>query len=257
MYSPASFQTAVSTHWPSWSQAPFWCGSPKSPSEIGPSTAETISDRRISVGGAGEHVAAADAALGAHQPGALQGEQDLLEVGLGEAGALGDVADRCRARLVGVQGERQQRPAGIVTSGRHSHGSMLRAGPPVPVDIGATAGTRRSDARLGSVPTVSAGELVATEAADAPVLPDYAGANVRGIVPALLGPATGRAAGAGSPNRRASPPGGAARARRPRLGPVADPPEPAPGAVVAGRRPPSPRWRRPPRPPRSARSPPG
>ena len=47
---------------------------------------------------AGEHVAAADAALGAHQAGALQGEQDLLEVGLGEAGALGDVAHRRRAR---------------------------------------------------------------------------------------------------------------------------------------------------------------
>ena len=65
---------------------------------------------------------------------------------------------------------------------------MLRAGPPAPVDIGATAGARRSDARLASVPTVSAGQLVATEADDAPLLPDYAGANVRGIVPALLGP---------------------------------------------------------------------
>jgi hypothetical protein len=44
----ASFQTAVNTHWPSCSHAPFWCGSPKSPSEIGPSTAETISDSRMS-----------------------------------------------------------------------------------------------------------------------------------------------------------------------------------------------------------------
>jgi Type I phosphodiesterase / nucleotide pyrophosphatase len=65
---------------------------------------------------------------------------------------------------------------------------MLRAGPPAPADIAPTAGTRRSDARLASVPPVSAGELVATEADDAPLLPDYAGANVRGIVPALLGP---------------------------------------------------------------------
>ena len=31
MCSPASFHTASSTHWPSWSHAPFWCGSPKSP----------------------------------------------------------------------------------------------------------------------------------------------------------------------------------------------------------------------------------
>ena len=29
--SPTSAQTASSTHWPSWSQAPFWWGSPKSP----------------------------------------------------------------------------------------------------------------------------------------------------------------------------------------------------------------------------------
>ena len=43
---------------------------------------------------AGEHVAAADAALRPHQPGALQRQQDLLEVRLGDAGALGDVAHR-------------------------------------------------------------------------------------------------------------------------------------------------------------------
>ena len=55
---------------------------------------------RISLGRAGQHVAAADAALRAHQPGALQGEQDLLEVRLGKAGALGDVAHRRGAGLV-------------------------------------------------------------------------------------------------------------------------------------------------------------
>ena len=111
MCSPTSAQTASRTHWPSWSQAPFWWGSPKSPTAMGPSTALTISARRISAGGAGQHVAAADAPLGAHEPGALEGEQDLLQVGLGEAGALGDVAHRRGARLVGVQRERQQRPA--------------------------------------------------------------------------------------------------------------------------------------------------
>ena len=115
MCSPASFHTAISTHWPSWSQAPSWCGSPKSPSVIGPSTADTISDSRISSGRAGQHVAAADAPLGAHQPGALEGEQDLLQVRLGEAGALGDVAHRRRPVGVGVEGQRQQRPAGVVT----------------------------------------------------------------------------------------------------------------------------------------------
>ena len=51
MCSPTSAQMASSTHWPSWSQAPFWWGSPKSPTAIGPSTALTISDRRISDGG--------------------------------------------------------------------------------------------------------------------------------------------------------------------------------------------------------------
>ena len=32
-------QMDSSTHWPSWSHAPFWWGSPKSPTAIGPSTA--------------------------------------------------------------------------------------------------------------------------------------------------------------------------------------------------------------------------
>ena len=128
MCSPTSPQTASSTHWPSWSQAPFWWGSPKSPTTMGPSTALTISARVISAGGAGQHVAAADAPLRAHQAGALEGEQDLLEVGLGEAGALGDVAHRRRACLVGVQREREQRPAGVVTPRRHLHAGHRTAG---------------------------------------------------------------------------------------------------------------------------------
>ena len=116
-----TFQIASSTHWPSWSQAPSWCGSPKSPSVIGPSTAETISRQADLLRVPGQHVAAADAALGAHQAGALQREQDLLEVRLGQAGALGDVAHRRRPVVVGVQGERQQRPAGVVAPGRDPH----------------------------------------------------------------------------------------------------------------------------------------
>ena len=50
------------------------------------------------LGRAGEHVAAADAALGPHEPGALHREQDLLEVRLGQVRALGDLLDRRRAR---------------------------------------------------------------------------------------------------------------------------------------------------------------
>ena len=51
------------------------------------------------LGGTGQHVAAAHAPLGADEAGALQGQQDLLEVGLGQAGPLGDVADRRGRRL--------------------------------------------------------------------------------------------------------------------------------------------------------------
>jgi hypothetical protein len=43
------------------------------------------------LGGAGEHVAAADATLGSNEPDALQAEQDLFKVGLGQTGALSQV----------------------------------------------------------------------------------------------------------------------------------------------------------------------
>ncbi len=70
---------------------------------------------------AGEHVAAADAALGADESGPLQRQQDLLEVGLGKPGPLGDVAHRRGPVLAGVEGQREQRSAGVVTAGRHLH----------------------------------------------------------------------------------------------------------------------------------------
>ena len=57
------------------------------------------------VGRPGEHVASAHPTLRTHQAGTLQGEEDLLEVGLGQAGAFGDVAHRRRALGLGVQGE--------------------------------------------------------------------------------------------------------------------------------------------------------
>jgi hypothetical protein len=46
-----------------------------------------------------EHVPAADAALGADEAGPFQGEQDLLEIGLGEPGTFGDIPDRGRVIL--------------------------------------------------------------------------------------------------------------------------------------------------------------
>ena len=94
---PTSAHTASSTHWPSWSQAPFWWGSPKSPTTIGPSTARDDL-------GQGDLARARGPARSRRprprfertRPGALEGEQDLLEVGLGQPGALGDVAHRGR-----------------------------------------------------------------------------------------------------------------------------------------------------------------
>jgi hypothetical protein len=50
MWSLSMPHTASSTHWPSWSQAPFWWGSPKSPTAMGPSTALTMSPRVMADG---------------------------------------------------------------------------------------------------------------------------------------------------------------------------------------------------------------
>jgi hypothetical protein len=48
------------------------------------------------LGWAGQDVAATDAPLGADEAGTLEGQEDLLEVGLGQAGALGDIPNGCR-----------------------------------------------------------------------------------------------------------------------------------------------------------------
>ncbi len=85
-----------------------------------------------------QHVAAAHTALGAHEAGALQGEQDLFQVRLGKAGALGDVADRCRSALPEMEGEREKSAARVVAARRHLHGSNGRATGPA---RGRTAGT--------------------------------------------------------------------------------------------------------------------
>ena len=62
-----------------------------------------------------------DATLGADQARTLQGEQDLLEVGLGQPGPFGDVPHRVGPGAVAVQGEGDERPTGVVTSRRHLH----------------------------------------------------------------------------------------------------------------------------------------
>ena len=129
MCSPTTFQMASSTHCPSWSQAPSVWGSPKSPSDDRAVDGAHDLGQRDLRRGTGEDVAAADAALGAHEPGSFEREEDLLQVGLGESGALRDVSDRGRARLVRVQGKRKQGPAGVVTACGHPHD--LTVGPRV------------------------------------------------------------------------------------------------------------------------------
>lgn len=76
----------------------------------------------------GEHITAAHASLGANESGTLQCQKDLLQIGLGKSGAFGNVAHRGRPRGFGVQRERQQGAARIVTAGRHSHETNLGAG---------------------------------------------------------------------------------------------------------------------------------
>ena len=56
-------------------------------------------------GALGEHVSATNAALGLHEPCALQHEKDLLEVGLGKTGAGGDVAHRGWTGVIAVEGQ--------------------------------------------------------------------------------------------------------------------------------------------------------
>ena len=84
------------------------------------------------LGGPGEHVAAPDASLGAHEAHALQAEQDLLEVGLGESGALGEVAHRggrlrsCREGP-GLTARDWRSPPGWILSRRHPIDAPVRS----------------------------------------------------------------------------------------------------------------------------------
>src|SRR5690606_13954970 len=158
---------------------------------------------------AGEHVAAADPALGPHEPRALQREEDLLEVGLGEARALRDVPHRGGA-VVAVQRQRQQRPARVVTSCRDLHGRHRRRGGPMTRrrPSGAKMVGRPGGRHIGADPepdVASVGGVlseeipavgdrgvgVATRPADQrvddqPVLPNYDGACVSNVMDVLI-----------------------------------------------------------------------
>ncbi len=169
--------TASSTHWPSWSQAPSWWGS----AEVADGDRAVDGGHDLAQGDlaglAGQHVAAAHAALRAHDAGALEGEEDLLQVRLRQAGALGDVAHRGRPGLVGVQREREQRPAGVVASGRHLHAVRLY-GPTY-------ASGRAADARLLPCPTDTPRSRPTTAPASRNVVPALlrAGRRRAGVAP--------------------------------------------------------------------------
>src|SRR5207244_1318136 len=81
------------------------------------------------------------------------------EVWLRQAGAVGDVAHRGRPVGLAVQRQRQQGAACVVAAGRDLHGTMLRA----------------------------AGGLDLRSSRLEPVLPDYDGACLSNVVPALFG----------------------------------------------------------------------
>ena len=72
------------------------------------------------LGRACQDVAAPHAPLRPDQAGALEGQEDLLQVGLGEGGPDRDVPDGRRG-LGPVQGQREQRPAGVVTPRGNPH----------------------------------------------------------------------------------------------------------------------------------------
>lgn len=81
--------------------------------------------------GAGERVSAPDAPFRLHETSPFQGQEDLLEVGLWESRAFGDVANRDGTGIGVVQGQAQKGPARIIASRRHPHGIIVgvTAGP--------------------------------------------------------------------------------------------------------------------------------
>lgn len=73
-----------------------------------------------------EDVPATYTTLGANEAGTLEGEEDLLEVRLGQSSAFRDVSDRRWPSGVGVQCQREQGPTRIVTPRRDPHAQHRR-----------------------------------------------------------------------------------------------------------------------------------
>ena len=82
--------------------------------------ADDLAERDV-VRRSGQDVAATHASLGTNQARPLEGEQDLLEIGLRQTGALGYVPDRCRLGLPGMQRQGEQSSAGVVAPGGNLH----------------------------------------------------------------------------------------------------------------------------------------
>jgi hypothetical protein len=61
-----------------------------------------------------EHVTATHASFRSDESRTFQSEEDLFEIGLGESGALGYVANRGWSGRIGMQSEREQRSACII-----------------------------------------------------------------------------------------------------------------------------------------------
>ena len=115
--SETATHTSCSTQWPSqWS-----CSSGSVVS--GPSTAARISASEISSAGRARTYPPPTHASTARAR-ALDRQEDLLEVGLGELGALRDLLHR-RGPVGAVQREREQGTGGVVATGRHLHRAML------------------------------------------------------------------------------------------------------------------------------------
>ena len=70
-------------------------------------------------------IATAHATLAAQQAAVFEGQEDLLQVRLGETGSLGDVADRRRS-VAAVQRQREQGATRIVAAGGDLHGVHRR-----------------------------------------------------------------------------------------------------------------------------------
>jgi hypothetical protein len=81
--------------------------------------------QRDGLGRPGQHVAAAHAALGAYEPYALQAQEYLLEIGLGETRTFGEVANRGGLAVIVAQGQAEKCPTGIVPPCGYSHGAIL------------------------------------------------------------------------------------------------------------------------------------